>query len=128
MTCGTSSSAHVLKMKGHLDQLERHGTSLLKELAIDTISRSLPSSYDQFVMNYNMHNMDKSITKLLGMLKNAKKSIPKSNDVLVVRKGKGKHKGKAKSKTFGKGKGKSKPNPLKPKPKVSKAKERVCLQ
>ena len=35
-------------------------------------------------MNYHMHNMDKSITKLLGMLKNAKKSIPKTNDVLMV--------------------------------------------
>ena len=56
-----------------------------------------------------------------------KKSIPKSNDVLVVQKGKGKHQEKAKSKTFGKGKGKSKPNPLKPKPKVSKAKEGVCF-
>ena len=76
-------------------------------------------------MNYNMHNMDKSITELLGMLKNAEKSIPKSNDVLTVQKRKGKHQGKAKSKTFNKGKGKSKPNLLKPKQKVSKAKEGV---
>ena len=91
MAHGTSVSAHVLKMKGYLDQLERLGALLSKKLAIDTILGSLPSSYDQFVMNYNMHNMDKSITELLGMLKNARKSIPKSNDVLVVQKGKGKH-------------------------------------
>ena len=76
-------------------------------------------------MNYNMHNMDKSITKLLGMLKNAEKSIPKSNGVLMVQKGKGKHQGKAKSKTFGKDKGKSKPNFFKPKPRVTKVKEGV---
>ena len=88
MAHATSVSAHVLKMKGCLNQLERLGAPLSKELAIDTILGSLSSSYDQFVMNYNMHNMDKSITELLGMLKNAKKSIPKSNDVLVVQKGK----------------------------------------
>ena len=64
-------------------------------------------------MNYNMHNMDKSITELLGMLKNAEKSIPKSNDVLVVQKGKGKHQEKAKSKTFGKGQGKIQAQPFK---------------
>ena len=46
MAHGTSVSAHVLKMKGHLDQLERLGAPLSKELAIDTILGSLPSSYD----------------------------------------------------------------------------------
>ena len=84
MAHGTSVSAHVLKMKGHLDQLERLGTPLSKELAIDTILGSLPSSYEQFVMNYNMHNMDKSITERLAMLKNAEKNISKTNDVLMV--------------------------------------------
>ena len=126
MAHGTSVSAHVLKMKAHLNQLERLGAPLSKELAIDTILGSLPRSYDQFVMNYNMHNMDKSITELLGMLKNVKKSIPKSNDVLVVQKGKGKHQRKAKLKTFDKGKGKSKPKCFKPKLKVTKE-EGVCL-
>ena len=62
MTTGTSMSAHVLKMKGHLDQLER-----------------------------------------LGMLKNVEKSIPMTNDVLMVQKGKG----KAKPKFVGKGKEKN---------------------
>ena len=127
MAHGTSVSAHVLKMKGHLDQLKRLGPPLSKELTIDTIMGSLPSSYDQFVMNYNMHNMDKSITELLGMLKNAEKSIPKTKDVLVVQKGKGKHQGKAKPKTFGKGKRKFKPNFFKPKLKVTKVKEGVCF-
>ena len=71
-------------MKGHLNQLERLGTPLLKELAIDTILGSLSYSYDQFVINYNMHNMDKSITERLAMLKNAEKNISKTNDVLMV--------------------------------------------
>ena len=84
MAHGTLVSAHVLKMKDHLDQLQRLDTLVSKEFAIDMILGSLPSRYDQFFMNYNMHNMDKSITELLGMLKNAEKSIPKSKDLLVV--------------------------------------------
>ena len=46
MAHGTSVSAHILKMKGYLNQLERLGAPLSKELAIDTILGSLPSSYD----------------------------------------------------------------------------------
>ena len=60
--------------------------------------------------------MDKSITELLGILKNTKNTIPQRNDVFMVQKGKGKHHGKAKPKFVGKGKGKSKPNIFKPKP------------
>ena len=71
--------------------------------------------------------MDKSITKLLGMFKNVEKSIPKTNEVLVVQKGKDKHYGKAKPKFVGKGKGKSKPNFFKLKLKVTKTKEGVCF-
>ena len=78
-------------------------------------------------MNYNMHNMDKSITELLGMLKNEAKSIPKTNDVLMVQKGKGKHQGKAKPMYAGNNKGKSKPNFFKPKPKVTKTKRASLL-
>ena len=88
---------------------------------------SFPSSCDQFVMNYNMHNMDKTITELFCMLKNVKKSIHKTNDVLVVQQGKGKHQNNVKPKFVGKGKGKSKHNFFKPKPKVAKAKEGVCF-
>ena len=91
MAHGTLVNAYVLKMKGHLNQLERLGTPLQKELAIDTILGSLPNSYDKFVINYTMQNMDKSIIRLLGMLKNAEKNIPKSKDVLVEQKGKGRY-------------------------------------
>ncbi|KAI9128822.1 hypothetical protein K1719_000305 [Acacia pycnantha] len=74
-----------------------------QELATDLILNSLPDSYDQFVMNYNMNNMEKSISELHGMLKTAEQSIKKKPiTVLMVQKGKGMKK-KGKGKRVGKG-------------------------
>ena len=106
MTPGTSVSAHVLKMKGLIDQLDKLGAPISHELATDLILGSLPESYDQFVMKYNMHHMDKSIAELHGMLKNVKTNIQKTNSVLMVQKGEGmKRKGKGKGNKAKKGKG-----------------------
>ena len=116
MAPGTSVSAHVLKMKGYIDTLEKLDVPIRRELATDLILGSLPESYDQFVMNFNMHGMDKSIAELHGMLKNAEQNIKKANPVLMVQKGKGKG---------GMGKGKSKPKPkgkVGPKPKGNEPK------
>ena len=89
MTPGTSVSAHVLKMKGLIDHLDKLGAPINHELATDLILGSLPKSYDQFVMNYNIHHMEKSIAELHGMLKNVEKTIQKTNPVLMVQKGEG---------------------------------------
>ena len=51
MTPGTSVSAHVPKMKGLIDRLDKLGAPISHELATDLILGSLPESYDQFVMN-----------------------------------------------------------------------------
>ena len=51
MTPGTSVSAHVLKMKGLINQLDKLGAPISHELATHMILSSLPESYDQFVMN-----------------------------------------------------------------------------
>ena len=72
--------------------------ALHRELGPDLILASLPSDYDQFVMNFNMHGMEKTLAELHGMLKNAKQSIKKATPVLVVQKSKG-VKGKAKPKS-----------------------------
>ena len=92
----------------------------------------LPKSYDQFVMNYNMNNIEKSISELHGMLKTAQQSIKKKpSTVLMVQKGKGmKRKGKGNGK--GKGSGGKTKESYKPetKPLAKKAKplkEGVCF-
>ena len=116
MAPGTSISTHVLKMKGYIDTLEKLDVPIRKELATDLIVRLLTESYDKFVMNFNIHRMDKSLTELHGMLKNAKQNIKKANLVLMVQKGKAKG---------GMAKGKSKPRPkgkVGPKPKGNESK------
>ena len=92
-------------MKGYIDTLEKLDSPIRKELSTDLILGSLPEAYDQFVMNYNMHGMDKSIAELHGMFKNAEQNIKKSTPMLLVQKGKGKGgvgKGKPKPKSKGK--------------------------
>ncbi|XP_071694520.1 uncharacterized protein [Rutidosis leptorrhynchoides] len=89
MAEGTSVSSYILKMKSYIDQLERLGSSIGPELAIDLILNSLPKSYDQFVLNYNMNNLEKSISELHLMLKTAEKNIPsKTSEVLMIHEGK----------------------------------------
>ena len=75
ITPGTSISAHVLKMKGLINQLDKLGAPISHECATDLILGSLPESYDQFFMNYNMNHMEKSIAELQGMLKNVETNI-----------------------------------------------------
>ena len=128
MVVRSSVSPHVLKMKGYLDHLEKLGLPISQELATDIILQTLPDAYDGFVMNYNMHNMEKTIYELHEMLKTAEQNIKTTSNVLMVQKGKGKD---TKRKWFTKGKAnnnkKPKPNPdtkrKKPKIKQPKAKE-----
>ncbi|KAJ9543862.1 hypothetical protein OSB04_023569 [Centaurea solstitialis] len=88
MAKGTSVSAHVMKMKRHIDHLERFGHPVPLQLATDMILNSLSEDYKQFVINYNMNNMDKTIAELHSMLKTAELSMgAKSKDVLMVRDG-----------------------------------------
>ena len=75
MAEGASVSAHILKKKGYIEHLDRLGFPLSQELATDLILNSLPDSYGQFIMNYNMKEMDKSISELHAMLKTAEQNI-----------------------------------------------------
>ncbi|GJU01032.1 hypothetical protein Tco_1111370 [Tanacetum coccineum] len=64
-------------MKSYLDTLERLGYAMPNELGVSLILNSLNKDYDQFVQNYNMHSMGKSIVELHAMLKLYEKGIPK---------------------------------------------------
>ena len=71
MAEGNLIGPHVLKMIGYIENLEKHGFPLGQELATDVILQSLPESYGQFVLNYNMNEIDKTLPQLLGMLRTA---------------------------------------------------------
>ena len=74
---GSSVSEHVLKMSGHANKLQSLGIVIPNALGIYRVLQSLPPSYKNFVMNYNMQNMDKSLPELFSMLKSAEVEIKK---------------------------------------------------
>ncbi|KAJ9544088.1 hypothetical protein OSB04_023795 [Centaurea solstitialis] len=85
---GTSVSDHVMKMKRHMDHLERLSHPVPLQLATDTILNTLSEDYKPFVINYNMNNMEKTIAELHSMLKTAELNMGaknKTKDVLMVR-------------------------------------------
>ncbi|GJV69533.1 hypothetical protein Tco_1485042, partial [Tanacetum coccineum] len=107
---GKSVSTYVLKMKAYLDQMERLGYPMPLVLGVNMILTSLSKDYDQFVQNYNMHSIGKTIPELHAILKLAKKGIPKKTPaVLAIRQGQiQKPKSQARGKGKQRGKGKSK--------------------
>ena len=109
--------AHVLKMIGYVKDIQKLGFPLSQELAIDLILQSLPQSYGQFFMNYNMNKFDKPLLELLSTLIIVEKILQKIKleTILIVQKGKEKGKGKKKKGSKSKGKPKPKNVALKPK-------------
>ncbi|GKE43457.1 zinc finger, CCHC-type containing protein, partial [Tanacetum coccineum] len=81
---GQSVSFYILKMKSYLDTLERLDYVMLNELGVSLILTSLNKDYDQFIQNYNMHSMGKTIVELHAMLKLHEKGIPKKAETPVV--------------------------------------------
>ncbi|KAL4380066.1 hypothetical protein GQ457_02G022290 [Hibiscus cannabinus] len=77
------------------------------ELATDVILQSLSDSFKQFILNFNMNEIDKTLPQLLGMLRTAESNLKKngSNSIQIVRVAKGKRNKRTKSK----GNGESKP-------------------
>nr|GEY47192.1 putative retrotransposon Ty1-copia subclass protein [Tanacetum cinerariifolium] len=66
-------SSYLSKMKSYLDTLERLGYAMLNELSVSLILNSLNKDYDQFVHNYIMHSIRKTIAIQEGKIQNDKK-------------------------------------------------------
>ena len=81
---GSPVSPHVIKMIGYIESLERLGSPLNADLAIDVILQSLPLSYKQFIMNFHMNSMEKTLSELHGMLKTAEESIKQNVDPVMM--------------------------------------------
>ncbi|GJS84321.1 retrotransposon protein, putative, ty1-copia subclass [Tanacetum coccineum] len=127
---GQSVSSHVLKMKGYIDNLERLGQPVGQNLAVSLILVSLNKDFPNFMQNFNMHGMGKTVNELHVMLKLHEETLPKkdANPALhAIRAGKVQKNQKNKPHKaakggYGKGKGKMgyAPNnaPFAPKPKT----------
>ncbi|KAK1607996.1 hypothetical protein QYE76_031669 [Lolium multiflorum] len=112
---GSSVSEHVFAMSGHARKLSDLGIVIPNQLGIHRVLQSLPPSYKNFVMNYNMQNMNKELPELFSMLKSVEVEIQKEHQVLMVNKTtKFKKQGKPK-KDLKKGGKKAAAHPEKPK-------------
>jgi gag-polypeptide of LTR copia-type len=61
MTEGSSLDTHMLRMTSDVEQLEKLNSPLSKEFVTDVILNSLLPSYSNFIRNYHMLGMDKSL-------------------------------------------------------------------
>ncbi|KAK1697754.1 hypothetical protein QYE76_014451, partial [Lolium multiflorum] len=105
----------MLTMTGHAKKLSDLGIVIPNRLGINRVLQSLPPSYKNFVMNYNMQNMNKELPELFAMLKSAEIEIKKEHQVLMVNKTTSfKKQGKSKGKNKKSGKKAATP-PVKPK-------------
>ncbi|GJY66777.1 hypothetical protein Tco_0469015 [Tanacetum coccineum] len=109
---GKSVSAHVLKMKGYMDQLQALGKPYDNDMAINLINRSLNKDFGDFVRNFNMHCVGKTVSDLHALLidyeKGLKDKAP-TPQVLAIQKGMV-NKLKPQANKKGKGKGKADKN------------------
>ncbi|KAK4382714.1 hypothetical protein Sango_2845300 [Sesamum angolense] len=112
MTEGSSVQEHGVKMLSLVEKLEDLKAGLENDTYIDVILQSLPLSYNQFIVNFNMNELEKSINELINMLVQYEATIKKSVPSVLIRevstfKAKGKRderwkrkKGKGKAKTI----------------------------
>ncbi|GJQ92467.1 retrotransposon protein, putative, ty1-copia subclass [Tanacetum coccineum] len=65
---GKPVAAYVIQMKGYVDQLERLGYVLPRDVVVGLILNGLTTDFSGFVRNYNMRNMGKTVGELHAML------------------------------------------------------------
>ncbi|XP_050918582.1 uncharacterized protein LOC127136017 [Lathyrus oleraceus] len=78
---------HVLKMIDLIEQLEKLGCTIGKEISQDLILQSLPDLFSQFVINFNMNKMDIDFHEMLNPLidyENQFSSEKKKGTIMVV--------------------------------------------
>ena len=73
-------SKHVVKRVDYVQYQKTLEYEIPDELAIDRVLQSLPPSYKQFVINYKMHGMKKTLAEFLSMLASVEVGICKGDD------------------------------------------------
>ena len=110
MAEGTPVQDHMLKMMDSLNELDVLGAAIDAESQIDIILESLPESFNNFKVNYNMNKMNLTLAELSSQLVVTEGIMKKKPTALMT------EKSFAKSKPKGKGrKGKKKLVPKGPK-------------
>ncbi|KAL0433468.1 UNVERIFIED_CONTAM: hypothetical protein Slati_2681100 [Sesamum latifolium] len=68
MAEGSSVHSHGIQMLSLVEKLEDLKVGLNNDTYIDVILQSLPSTYDPFIINYNINGLEKSKNELINML------------------------------------------------------------
>ena len=76
-TEGTLVQEYVLKMIYFINKLDMINVEMDSETKVDAILASLPNSFNQLVMNYNMNKMNVTLFELLEMLQEIEDLIKK---------------------------------------------------
>ena len=76
-TEGTLVQEYVLKMIYFINKLDMINVEMDSETKVDAILASLPNSFNQLVMNYNMNKMNVTLFELLEILEEIEDLIKK---------------------------------------------------
>ena len=79
MSEGMSVESYMAQMITDIDELATMGIVFEAEITIDMILQSLPDTWRQFIINYNLINTDDTLGELLSTLKEAEKELLKGN-------------------------------------------------
>ncbi|GJX15234.1 hypothetical protein Tco_0206992 [Tanacetum coccineum] len=80
---GQSVSDHVILMKSYRDQLATLNYAFPDKVSISFILNSLSSEFQDFVQNYNMQSMEKTISEVHSLLIEFEKSIKRNKQPIV---------------------------------------------
>ncbi|KAL0287855.1 UNVERIFIED_CONTAM: hypothetical protein Sradi_7115900 [Sesamum radiatum] len=82
---GSSVQEHRVMMLSLVEKLKNLQADFEKEeMYVDVVLQSLPPSFDQFIINYNMNGLEKKIHVLINMLIQYEVTIEKSAPSVLV--------------------------------------------
>ena len=84
MAEGTPIREHILKMIEVLNEMETLGATIDTQTQVDIILNSLPASFTQFKLSYNMNQINFSMSELMSSLQSTEGVIKPEGNVLNV--------------------------------------------
>ncbi|XP_052193865.1 uncharacterized protein LOC127802198 [Diospyros lotus] len=114
MAEGASVREHMLKMIAYFEEAEVLGATIDAESQVDMVLETLPDSYSQFKLNYNMNKLEMNLVELMKELQAAEKIMKPTSKALAIHSASSPRVG-PKAKNFKKKKGQNKAGG-KPKP------------
>ncbi|XP_010247911.1 PREDICTED: uncharacterized protein LOC104590855 [Nelumbo nucifera] len=75
---------HCLRMMGYINELEALGSGLDHGTQVDAILNSMPSSFNGFILKYNINKLNVSVQELSNMLPRAKDLLKKDEPVVML--------------------------------------------